>query len=105
MATYKIELNTQNWYCECCGSGAHWDVTLYEGDKKLQGYSRNDQFGGTYRDGDDEDVQLYDYRDLIVGMQKTLEALGHEVWVEENIDEEDPWYCDEEDYEENGEEE
>lgn len=94
--SYKIELNTSNWYCECCGSGSHWDVTLYEGDKKLWGTSRNDQFGGTYREGDDEDCNIYGYDDLIVGMQKTLEALGHDVFIERHIDDTDPYY----DYEE-----
>ena len=94
--SYKIELNTTNWYCECCGSGTHWDVTLYNGDKKLWGTSRNDQFGGTYRNGDDEEVQVRYYEDLIAGLRVALEALGHEVYVEEHIDDEDPYY--DEDY-------
>lgn len=96
--SYKIELNTSNWYCECCGSGAHWDVTLYEGDKKLWGTSRNDQFGGTYRNGDDDTIDVHDYGTLIAGIRVALEALGHNVFVEEHIDDDDPYYDYTEDY-------
>ena len=54
MTDYTIEVNTENWYCGCCGSGTHFDITLFDKDKRLWGTSYNDQFGGTYRDGDDE---------------------------------------------------
>lgn len=97
----KIEVNTQNWYCECCGSGAHWDVTLFDNhNSRIWGTSRDDQFGGTYRNGDDETVSFYDWGDLVKGMKVALEAVGHIVYVEEHIDEEDPYYDPDEGYDE-----
>lgn len=89
----KIEVNTQNWDCECCGSGVNWDVTLFSDDnKRLWGTSHNDQFGGTYRSGDDE-TESFDYwEDLVKGMKVALEAVGHTVYVEKHIDDSDPYY-------------
>ena len=98
MTDYTIEVNTQNWYCECCGSGTHFDITLLEGDKRLWGTSRNDQFGGTYRDGDDESIQLYGGYEVVVdSMAAALKALGHTVTIRLNLDETDPYYEEEDD--------
>ena len=89
----KIEVNTQNWYCRCCGSGVHWDVTLFDdNNNRIWGTSCNDQFGGTYRDNDDESVSCYSWEDLVKGMKVALEATGHTVYVEEHIDDSDPCY-------------
>lgn len=88
----KIEVNTHNWDCECCGSGAHWDVTLYDDlGKRLWGTSQNDQFGGTYRDGDDDTCNFRDWEDLVAAMKIALEAVGYSVYVEEHIDDSEPW--------------
>lgn len=89
----KIEVNTQNWYCECCGSGVHWDVTLFDNNNnRIWRTSRNDQFGGTYRAGDDETVFFDHWEDLVKGMKVGLEAVGNTVYVEKHLDEEDPYY-------------
>lgn len=93
MTDYTIEVNTQNWYCECCGSGTHFDITLFDKDKRLWGTSRNDQFGGTYREGDDENAPLCDgYETVVDSMVIALRALGHTVTVRLNLDETDPYY-------------
>ena len=98
MTDYTIEVNTQNWYCECCGSGTHFDITLLEGEFTLWGTSRNDQFGGTYRDGDDESIQLYGGYEVVVdSMAAALKALGHTVTIRLNLDETDPYYEEDED--------
>jgi hypothetical protein len=95
MTDYTIEVNTQNWYCECCGSGTHFDITLFDKDKRLWGTSCNDQFGGTYRDGDDEFIPLSGGYEVVVNsMAAALKALGHTVTLRLNIDETDPFYED-----------
>lgn len=93
MSDYTIEVNTSNWYCECCGSGTHFDITLFDKDKRLWGTSRNDQFGGTYREGDDEFAHLYGGYEVVVdSMAIALKALGHTVTIRLNLDETDPYY-------------
>ena len=91
MSKYTIHLNTTNWYCECCGSGTHFAIHLYEEGKRVWSTSRDDQFGGVL-DPDDEDLDLHTWENFITGMQKALELAGHEVVLVEFIDETDPWY-------------
>jgi hypothetical protein len=91
MSKYTIHLNTTNWYCECCGSGTHFVIHLYEEGKRVWSTSRDDQFGGVL-DPDDEDLDLATWENFITGMQKALELAGHEVVLVEFIDETDPWY-------------
>lgn len=99
MAHYTIEVMTVNWYCPCCGSGAHWYVTLYEGlgNTRLWGTSYDDQFGGVCRKEDDDTLNVRNYEDLVESMRLTLELLGHTVTLKEDIDDRDPWY-DEDDW-------
>ena len=98
MTDYTIEVNTENWYCGCCGSGTHFDITLFDKDKRLWGTSYNDQFGGTYRDGDDEFIQMSGGYEVVVNsMAAALKALGHTVTLHLNIDETDPFYEDDDD--------
>ena len=96
MAHYTIKVKTINWYCECCGSGAHWCVTLFEGPEntRVWGVSRNDQFGGVLRDEDDTTVTFRDYEDVVKTLKRTLELLGHTVTLEEDLDDNDPYYYD-----------
>jgi hypothetical protein len=104
MAHYTIDVMTVNWYCECCGSGAHWYVTLFEGPKntRVWGTSRNDQFGGVLRDGDDTTVTFHNYEDLVEAIKLTLELLGHTVTLQKDLDDSDPYYY-EADWDDEGE--
>lgn len=82
MAVYKIEVNTHFWECECCGSGEHFDITIYQEGDRIWGYSQNDQFGGSYRSGDDESIKVYDYEEFVCGLKVALEVTGNIVLVE-----------------------
>jgi hypothetical protein len=91
MSKYTIRLNTTNWYCECCGSGVAFCITLFDPDGQyLWSTSRDDQFGGTMNEAD-EDLDLHTWENFIQGMQKALELAGHEVYLETNIDQTDPY--------------
>jgi hypothetical protein len=90
MASYTISLKTTNWYCECCGSGTHFAIFLYEEGKYVWSTSRDDQFGGVLDEVMDEDLELYSWEDFIKGMKKALELAGHNVYLEELIDDTDP---------------
>ena len=90
MASYTISLKTTNWYCECCGSGTHFSIFLYEEGKHVWSTSRDDQFGGVLDEVMDEDLELYSWQDFIKGMKKALELAGHNVYLEELIDDKDP---------------
>lgn len=92
MSKYTIRYKTSNWYCECCGTGSHWELDLLQDGKQIWGTSRNDQFGGTYRSGDDETISIYDPTDFVKGMEKALLTLGHTVDIEEHLDDTDPYY-------------
>jgi hypothetical protein len=103
MASYTIALKTTNWYCECCGSGTHFSIKLFEEGQRVWSTSRDDQFGGVLNDiYRDEDLELYSWQDFIKGMKKALEIAGHNVYLEELIDDTDPQdrhaYLDDEDY-------
>lgn len=98
MASYTISLKTTNWYCECCGSGTHFSISLYEEGKRVWSTSRDDQFGGVLIGETDEDLELYEWEDFIKGMKKALELAGHTVYLENFIDESNPEdYLDDED--------
>ena len=90
MSKYTIRLNTTNWYCECCGSGNHFSIHLYEGEKHVWSTSRDDQFGGVLDEQVDEDMDISTWENFIKGMQKALELAGHEVTLIEHIDQTDP---------------
>ena len=89
MASYTISLKTFNWYCECCGSGAHFSITLYEEGQRVWSTSRDDQFGGVLDEGLDEEMGLHTWENFILGMKKALEIAGHNVYLEEKIDDTD----------------
>ena len=93
LANYEIHLTKENWYCECCGSGAHFWIELYEEGKVIWQTSQNDQFGGAMEpDKDDEEVlPIYREEEFIQGMKSALNALRHAVTVVENIDDSTPW--------------
>ena len=91
MSKYTINLKTTNWYCECCGSGTHFSITLYEGDKRVWSTSRDDKFGGVLNEEEDEDMDISTWENFIGGMQKALELAGHEVTLIEHIDKTDPY--------------
>jgi hypothetical protein len=90
MSKYNIHLNTTNWYCECCGSGTHFAIHLYEEGKRVWSTSRDDQFGGVL-DPSDTDLDLHTWENFISGMTVALELAGHEVVLIENIDKTDPY--------------
>lgn len=90
MSKYTISLRTTNWYCECCGSGTHFSIRLYENGQYVWSTSRDDQFGGVLNEEEDENMDLSTWENFIKGMQKALELAGHEVYLEESIDETDP---------------
>jgi len=89
MASYTISLKTINWYCECCGSGTHFSITLYEEGQRVWSTSRDDQFGGVLDEGLDEEMGLHTWENFILGMKKALEIAGHNVYLEEKIDDTD----------------
>jgi hypothetical protein len=101
MASYTISLKTTNWYCECCGSGTHFSIVLFEEGQRVWSTSRDDQFGGVLNEVMDEDMDLHTWENFIKGMQKALELAGHNVYLEELIDATDPddqhTYLDDED--------
>jgi hypothetical protein len=80
MTDYRIEVNTYNWSCECCGSGEHIAIDLFDGEFRIWGTSLNDQFGGVFRDGDDDSISLRcGYEPVVDTMIAVLKALGHNV--------------------------
>lgn len=90
MSKYTVSLKTTNWFCECCGSGTHFSIVLFEEGQRVWSTSRDDQFGGMCDEGD-EDMNLSTWEDFIKGMQKALELAGHEVYLETEIDATDPY--------------
>lgn len=92
MASYTISLRTTNWYCECCGSGTHFSISLYENGQYVWSTSRDDQFGGVLNEEEDENMDISTWENFIKGMQKALEIAGHNVYLEENIDDTDISY-------------
>ena len=91
MASYTISLKTTNWYCECCGSGTHFVIHLYENGQHVWSTSRDDKFGGVLDEVADEDMDIDTWENFIKGMKKALEIAGHDVHLEENIDDSDPY--------------
>ena len=89
MAKYTISVETTNWYCECCGYGTHFSITLYEEGQRVWSTSRDDQFGGVLDEGLDEDMDISTWENFILGMKKALEIAGHNVYLEEKIDDTD----------------
>lgn len=89
MAKYTISVETTNWYCECCGYGTHFSITLFEEGQRVWSTSRNDQFGGVLDEVMDEEMGLHTWENFILGMKKALEIAGHNVYLEEKIDDTD----------------
>jgi hypothetical protein len=86
MSQFKLLAITTPWECECCGSGEHLSIALYE--HVFEDYyivwrgSYNDQFGGTLQEGDELIHTVYgDSSDYINGMAMGLIALGHTVEI------------------------
>lgn len=87
----KIKYKTQNWYCECCGSGAHWEIDIFnESGDQVWGTSRNDQFGGIYRDNDLM-ISISDPEQFVDGLASVFTSLGYTVVVDSDIDCSTPW--------------
>jgi hypothetical protein len=91
MSKYTINLETTNWYCECCGSGTHFSIVLFEGGQRVWSTSRDDRFGGVLDEEVDEDMDISTWENFIKGMKKALELAGHEVTLETEIDATDPY--------------
>ena len=96
MSNYLIMLNTSNWYCECCGYGTHFTISLYKDGVWQWSTSRDDQFGGVLNEETDENMGINAWEDFIKGMKRGLELAGHTVNLVEHIDQSEP-HIDEED--------
>ena len=84
MSQFKVLYKAIPWHCDCCGSGEHGSLTLYE--KIFDDFlpiwsgSYNDQFGGVLREGDKEIKGVYEsFDNFASGFKTALEALGHTV--------------------------